>query len=130
MKVAVPTRGNVVDDHFGHCEMYTVFTVDENSKIEKAEILPSPQGCGCKSNIASVLKEMGVSVMLAGNMGNGALNVLNGQGIQVFRGCHGDVRQLVETFLKGYIFDSGVGCQQHEHQHGEENNHGHQCGHN
>jgi predicted Fe-Mo cluster-binding NifX family protein len=99
MKVAVPTRGNVVDDHFGHCEMYTVFTVDENSKIEKAEILPSPQGCGCKSNIAFVLKEMGVSVMLAGNMGNGALSVLNSQGIQVFRGCQGDVRQLVETFL-------------------------------
>jgi len=130
MKVAVPTRGNVVDDHFGHCEMYTVFTVDENSKIEKAEILPSPQGCGCKSNIASVLKEMGVSVMLAGNMGNGALNVLNSQGIQVFRGCQGDVRQLVETFLKGYVFDSGIGCQQHEHHHGSENGEEHQCSHN
>ena len=46
MKVAIPTRGNVVDDHFGHCEAYTVFTVNENKKIEKTEILPSPQGCG------------------------------------------------------------------------------------
>jgi predicted Fe-Mo cluster-binding NifX family protein len=122
MKVAVPTRGNVVDDHFGHCEMYTVFTIDENRKIERAEIVPSPQGCGCKSNIASVLKEMGVSVMLAGNMGNGALNVLNSHDIQVIRGCSGDVRQLVETFLKGFVFDSGVGCHQHENQ-GEE----HKC---
>jgi len=125
MKIAVPTRGNVVDDHFGHCEMYTVFTIGENKTIENAEILPSPQGCGCKSNIASVLKEMGVSVLLAGNMGNGALNVLNSQGIQVFRGCSGDVRQLVETFLKGYVFDSGEGCHQHE-SHDEE---GHQCSH-
>jgi predicted Fe-Mo cluster-binding NifX family protein len=130
MKVAVPTRGNFVDDHFGHCEMYTVFTVDSNSKIEKSEILPSPQGCGCKSNIASVLKEMGESVMLAGNMGNGALNVLNSQGIQVFRGCSGDVRQLVETFLKGFVFDSGEGCHLHEHHHGEENNQSPPCGHN
>jgi predicted Fe-Mo cluster-binding NifX family protein len=127
IKIAVPTRGNVVDDHFGHCEMYTVFTVDANNKIEKAEILPSPQGCGCKSNIASVLKEMGVSVMLAGNMGNGALNVLNSQGIQVLRGCSGDVRHLVETFLKGYVFDSGIGCHQHEN-HEAENSEGHQCG--
>jgi predicted Fe-Mo cluster-binding NifX family protein len=114
IKVAIPTRGNVVDDHFGHCEMYTVFTIEEDKTIKSAEILPSPQGCGCKSNIAFVLKEMGVTTMLAGNMGGGALNVLNSQGIKVIRGCSGDVRQLVETYLKGYVFDSGVGCQQHE----------------
>jgi predicted Fe-Mo cluster-binding NifX family protein len=124
IKIAVPTRGSIVDEHFGHCEMYTVFTVDANSKIEKAEIIPSPQGCGCKSNIASVLKEMGVSVMLVGNMGNGAINVLSNQGIQVFRGCSGNVRQLTEAFLKGIIVDSGEGCRQHE-QHGEEQ----QCNH-
>lgn len=124
MKVAVPTRGNVVDDHFGHCEAYTVFTVDANSKIEKAELLPSPQGCGCKSNIAAILKEKGVSIMLAGNMGGGALNILNSHGIDVYRGNSGDVRQLVETFLSGNVKDSGEGCHQHEH-HGEE----HQCNH-
>jgi predicted Fe-Mo cluster-binding NifX family protein len=124
MKIAIPTRGNVIDDHFGHCEAYTIFTVDANRKIEKAEILPSPQGCGCKSNIASVLKEKGVSVMLAGNMGGGALNVLNRNGIDVYRGCSGDVRQLTESFLEGKIGDSGVGCSHHEHE-GEE----HQCNH-
>ena len=124
MKVAVPTRNNVVDDHFGHCEAYTVFTVDANNKIDKAEMLPSPQGCGCKSNIAAILKEKGVSVMLAGNMGGGALNVLQNHGIQVFRGCSGDVQQLVETFLKGNIEDSGIGCDHHDHH--EE---GHVCNH-
>ena len=69
MKVAVPTRGNVVDDHFGHCEAYTIFTINANKKIEKAEMLPSLQGCGCKSNIAAILKELEVSVMLAGKYG-------------------------------------------------------------
>ena len=124
MKIAIPTRGNVVDDHFGHCEAYTVFTVDANNKIDKAEMLPSPQGCGCKSNIAAILKEKGVSVMLAGNMGGGALNVLQNHGIQVFRGCSGDVQQLVVTFLNGNIEDSGIGCDHHDHQ--EE---GHVCNH-
>lgn len=124
MKVAVPTRGNNVDDHFGHCEAYTIFTVDTNNKIEKTELLPSPQGCGCKSNIASVLKEMGITVMLAGNMGGGALNVLNRHGIEVYRGCSGDVRKLAESYLEGNISDSGLGCAHHEHE-GEE----HQCSH-
>jgi predicted Fe-Mo cluster-binding NifX family protein len=124
IKVAVPTRGNAVDDHFGHCEAYTVFTVDANRKIEKAEMVPSPAGCGCKSNIASVLQQMGVSVLLAGNMGNGALNVLKSHGIEVYRGCSGDVRQVTEAFLQGNIGDSGIGCQQNESQ-GE----GHVCNH-
>ena len=124
MKVAVPTRGNKVDDHFGHCEAYTIFTIDASNKIEKAELLPSPQGCGCRSNIASVLKEMGITVMLVGNMGGGALNVLNRHGIDVYRGCSGDVRELAKSYLEGKIGDSGVGCSHHEHE-GEE----HQCAH-
>ena len=93
MKIAIPTRGTTVDDHFGHCEFYTLFTVNEAKEIVDEETLPSPQGCGCKSNIASVLKEKGVTVMLAGSMGDGALNVLSNQGIQVLRGCKGDVRK-------------------------------------
>ena len=123
MKIAIPTRGTVVDDHFGHCEFYTLFTVNEAKEITGEETLPSPQRCGCKSNIASVLKEKGVTVMLAGSMGDGALNVLNNQGIRVLRGCKGDVRKLAEAYLKGFVLDSGVGC--HHHEGGGE----HQCPH-
>ena len=122
MKVAVPTRGNMVDDHFGHCEAYTVFTVDATNKIEDTEVLPSPQGCGCKSNIAAVLQQLGVTVMLAGNMGNSALNVLNSHNINVYRGCSGNVHQLAEAYLQGKIGDSGQGCKSHG-DHAEE----HQC---
>jgi predicted Fe-Mo cluster-binding NifX family protein len=72
---------------------------------------------------ASVLKEKGVTVMLAGSMGDGALKVLSDQGIKVFRGCKGDVRKIAEGYLKGFILDSGIGC--HHHHEGEE----HQCSH-
>ena len=122
MKVAVPTRANVVDDHFGHCEAYTIFTVDDNNQIVSSEILPAPQGCGCKSNIAGVLQQKGVTVLLAGNMGTGALNVLGNHGIKVYRGCSGDVQQLAEAFLQQKITDSGVGCN-HTHDDGHECNH-------
>ncbi len=112
MKIAIPTRSNKVDEHFGHCEYYTIFTVLEN-KIINQEILPSPVGCGCKSNIGAILQEQGVTAMLAGNMGGGALNILNHHGIEVYRGCSGDVTQLIEMFLEGTVKDSGVGCSSH-----------------
>lgn len=116
MKIAVPTRSNAVDDHFGHCESYTIYTTDGKSVIGK-ESLASPQGCGCKSNIASVLQEKGVTVMLAGNMGGGALNVLTNHGIQVYRGCSGDTDALVNTYLSGGIADSGELCKSHGADH-------------
>ena len=33
MKLAVPTRGGIVDNHFGHCEAYTVFSIDEIAMV-------------------------------------------------------------------------------------------------
>jgi predicted Fe-Mo cluster-binding NifX family protein len=56
MKIAVPvTSTNQVDEHFGHCEFYSIYTVSEKNEITKIETIPSVQGCGCKSNIAGVL---------------------------------------------------------------------------
>lgn len=125
MKIAIPTRGNLVDSHFGHCEMYTVITADENQNITKTELLPSPKGCGCKSDIASVFQQIGVKVMLAGGIGEGAIHILNHHGINVVRGCSGNVNLLAEQYLKGNLVDSGLSCSQHGHHHGE----GHTCNH-
>ena len=57
--IAIPTRDGMVDDHFGHCAYYTVVTLSEQNQVIKQERLDSPEGCGCKSNIASVMQEMG-----------------------------------------------------------------------
>lgn len=115
MKIALPSRQNQVDEHFGHCESFTVFTVNERQEILTAETVSAPAGCGCKSNIARTLAEMGVTVMLAGNMGQGAVNVLKGCGIDVLRGCRGGVREVAEQWLAGTLADSGAACSQHAH---------------
>ncbi|MEW6076204.1 MAG: NifB/NifX family molybdenum-iron cluster-binding protein [Thermodesulfobacteriota bacterium] len=115
MKIALPSRQNQIDEHFGHCEHFTVFTIDDRKKIIAEEKIASPAGCGCKSNIAQVLAEKGVTLMLAGNMGQGAVNVLNSHGIEVLRGCAGDVKNVAERWLSGSLKDSGIICAHHEH---------------
>lgn len=124
-KIALPTRNGVIDDHFGHCEFYTILTVDDDRKIVKSEVIPSPQGCGCKSDIAYRLQNDGVTVMLAGNMGPGALNKLASCNISVIRGCSGPVMEVAQAYLEGRLEDSGVSCQ-HHHDGAE----GHHCSHN
>lgn len=116
MKIALPSRNGNIDDHFGHCEYFTVFTVDDVKKeIIDSETIESPSGCGCKSNIAQDLSKMGVNLMLAGNMGDGAVNVLKSSNIMVIRGCSGDVKAAALDYLNGKIIDSGDSCHTHEH---------------
>lgn len=121
MKIAIPTRNHVVDDHFGHCEYYTIFTIDENRRITCTETEASPEGCGCKSDIASILEQKGVEIMLAGNMGTGAKNVLESHHIRVVRGCSGPIETVVNDWLQGKITDSGDSCDHHDcHDHPEQ----------
>ncbi len=113
MKIAVPSRNGDVDSHFGHCEYFTVFSLDAQAHIDSEEVVSPPAGCGCKSNIADSLAEQGVRIMLAGNMGQGAVNKLNEAGISVVRGCSGPVRQGVEAYAAGTLTDTPVVCQDH-----------------
>jgi predicted Fe-Mo cluster-binding NifX family protein len=128
MKIAIPTRNSQVDDHFGHCECFTLFTVEDN-KVVSTEVIPSAQGCGCKSNIVTELKSKGVEVMLAGNMGQGAYNKVMLAEIKVLRGCSGSVNQLVNDYLAGKVKDTFIICGNHEPHHGHEHDNGHQCKH-
>lgn len=127
MKIAVPvTKENQIDSHFGNCESYNVFTISDKNEIASVKNVESPQGCGCKSDIAPLLASDNVTIMLAGGIGGGAINVLNNCGIEVVRGCAGDATEVVKQYLSGLVKDSGRSCQQHEvHQ-----NHGHACNHN
>ena len=131
MKIAVPvTKENKIDEHFGHCESYSVFTISENKEITDIQKVEPSQGCGCKSNIASVLAEKGVSIMLAGGIGGGAINVLNNCGIEVIRGCSGNATDVVNLFINGKVSDGGESCQAHESHNSNGKNNDHQCEHN
>ena len=117
-KIAIPvTKSNQVDEHFGHCEFYGVYTISEKNEIADVQTIKSEQGCGCKSNIASVLSDMGVTIMLAGGIGAGAINVLNNSGIMVIRGCSGNASDIVKQYIGGSISDSGESCLQHQNHH-------------
>jgi len=116
MKIALPSKENRIDNHFGHCEYFTVYTVNDNKEIISEEKVNSPTGCGCKSDIAQTLSLMGVNIMLAGNMGEEAVNVLDSHGIKVFRGCSGEIKTVIKNYLDGRLIDSGIMCLEHQHE--------------
>ncbi|HUW41701.1 MAG TPA: NifB/NifX family molybdenum-iron cluster-binding protein [Rectinemataceae bacterium] len=117
MKIAVPSRGGLVDEHFGHCKEFLVYKVAEDGSLVEEPAMASPEGCGCKSGIAADLARAGVTHLVAGNMGEGAVRVLGSRGIAVVRGAAGPVRAAAESFAKGSLADSGIGCAEHGHDH-------------
>lgn len=111
-KIALPSREGRVDDHFGHCAYYTIFSVVAGSVVARST-MPSPEGCGCKSDIAARLEAEGVELMLAGDMGDGARRQLEMHHIRVIRGCKGEVETVVADYLAGRLADSGEMCDHH-----------------
>jgi len=101
-----------VDEHFGHCKEFLIFRVDGENLVEE-QAIPSLEGCGCKSGVASVLARAGVTHLVAGNMGQGAVHVLEAQGIAVVRGASGQAKATAEAFAKGVLADSGKACVEH-----------------
>ncbi len=132
MKIVVPVnKENKISEHFGQSENFNVFTVSEGNKVSNIKSVAKGHGCGCKSGVSSELSSDGVTVMLAGGIGGGAVKSFMGSGIEVLRGCSGDAGEVVSMYLSGQIEDRGSSCSKHqEHHHHDEHQHGHSCCHN
>jgi predicted Fe-Mo cluster-binding NifX family protein len=85
--------------HFGHCDLYTVVSVEEG-KIKQVEVIPNVphQQGGCMAPV-QYLAGKGVKKLIAGGMGLRPLMGFNQVGIDVYFGGNlqtvGDAVQLL-----------------------------------
>jgi len=103
MKYAVPMSGGLVATHFGHCEQFGLFDVDEIKKqILKKEFVSSP---GHEPDyLPHWLTEKGVSRIIAGGMGSRAQNLFQKNHIGVIIGTiEKDPDQAVLSYLDGRL---------------------------
>ena len=129
-KIALPTTEGYVERDLGQCDVYTVISVSDDNEITATETISIPGQWGCKSAFASRLKELGVSVLLAGNMGEGAVREFTANEIDIIRGCEGPVLDVAKRYINGEIKDMEDNCCSHHHGegdgccHGEGHSHG------
>lgn len=114
MKIAVASMGQEVAGHFGHCENFNIFIV-ENKAIISAESIPNP---GHKPGfLPNYLGDLGTNVIMSGGMGGGAVEIFNERNIEVVVGVEGDAKAAVEKYLAGELKSTGSICNNHEHAH-------------
>ena len=98
MKIAVPTRGGALSSHFGQCEQFTVFHVDDG-QIRKTEVLKPPEHE--PGSYPRFLGAQGVDTVIAGGMGGRAQGLFSEKGITVVSGAQGsDPAAIVESYIK------------------------------
>lgn len=115
MKIAVACEGKLVAQHFGYCEGFTIIEANDN-KIASKEFVQNP---GHRPGFLPVfLHEKGVNVIISGGMGGAAVDLFNGNGIEVITGASGDVEAAASSYLNGELKSTGSIC--HEHQHHDE----------
>jgi predicted Fe-Mo cluster-binding NifX family protein len=117
MKYAVPVSGGMLSSHFGHCESFAFFDVEEGSnKIINKESIPSPEHQ--PGLLPAWLAEKGASVVIAGGMGPYAVELLKQNGIEVVLGAmESDPEKAVLSHLSGALSTGDNVCSHGEGEH-------------
>jgi ATP-binding protein involved in chromosome partitioning len=103
MRYAIPVSSGGLSAHFGHCEHFALFDVDEERReITGKELIPSP---GHQPGLLPEwLSEQGVSVVIAGGMGSRAQGLFRQSRIQVIIGTlESDPEKAVLSYLSGIL---------------------------
>ncbi|MDK2897360.1 MAG: hypothetical protein PWP04_1480 [Candidatus Atribacteria bacterium] len=104
MKIGVTSRGDnldsEVDPRFGRCKYFMVVDPDtlEFEAIENFS-LEATSGAGVQSG--QLVATKGVEIVLTGNIGPNAFQVLQAAGIKVVTGVAGKVKEAIEKYKRG-----------------------------
>ena len=129
MKIAVTYENGQIFQHFGHCENFKFYTV-ENNQIQSSEVV-NAAGSG-HGALAGFLKNNGADTLICGGIGGGARVALADAGIKLYPGASGSADQAVAALLNGNLnFDPNTMCSHHhegDHDCGSHEGHNHHCG--
>lgn len=112
MKIAVASDQQMVAAHFGHCASFWIFQEMEG-EIADCTVVPNP---GHRPGfLPKFLHDLGVNVIIAGGMGQGAIQLFEEQGIEVITGASGIPEQVVQDYLGNKLELSTEPCKEHQH---------------
>jgi predicted Fe-Mo cluster-binding NifX family protein len=103
MKIAIPLAEGKLTMHFGHCERFALLEVDPAEKkiLNREDIDPPPHQPGL---FPPWLAQRGVTLVIAGGMGQRAQSLFQQHGIQVVVGAPVEPpEKLAADYLAGTL---------------------------
>ena len=107
-KIAIPVSNGVLDPHFGHCKQFALVDVENNTPVKEEVIDAPPHQPGL---LPPWLAERDVTDVIAGGMGQRAIQLFNQHQINVFVGApQGTPGELVMGLLEKTLQFSANYC--------------------
>jgi len=82
--IAIPLENGILCSHFGHCEQFAIIDATDSIISEVSFVTPPPHEPGL---LPAWLAEKGITDVIAGGMGQRAIDLFNQQNINVFVGA-------------------------------------------
>lgn len=108
-KIAVPVNETgLLDPHFGHCKFFAIMVVKDGKIISEEMVTPPPHEPGL---LPRWLAEKDVTDIIAGGMGQKAIQIFNQNGVNALVGAPQiPAKNLAEGYLDGSLSFSGNYC--------------------
>lgn len=107
-RIAIPLENGILCAHFGHCQKFAIVDVTNNLVNYVQEITPPQHQPGLYPRW---IAQHGVTDVIAGGMGQRAIDLFNHEDINVFVGAPmKEARELVEDFLSDKLSLSANYC--------------------
>ncbi len=108
MKIAIPTAQGELSSHFGHCEAFAIFTIEDGKIIKQETVDPPTHEPGSHP---AFLHQLGCTVVIAGGMGIKAQELMCQNGIKVVVGVPPfSLEILVNLYLQGKLESGDNRC--------------------
>ena len=118
--IAIPLENGVLCSHFGHCQEFAIINIENNAIKDVKAVTPPEHVPGLYPRWVA---QFGVTDVIAGGMGQKAIDLFHEQKINVFVGAPIKAAQdLVSDFINNKIDLSANYCNHDE-------NHEHTCNH-
>lgn len=106
MKIGISSTGLTIsspaDPRFGRCSNFAIYDTDDNS-YRFIENKAQQAGGGAGIAAAQQMIDEDVEIILTGNMGPNAYNVIKGNGIKIFRIGNASVEKAVQLFKEAKL---------------------------
>ena len=110
MRVAIPLANGKLSLHFGHCELFALVDIEPKEKaiLQTQRVEPPPHEPGV---LPKWLGEQGAQVIIAGGMGQRAVQLFLAQGIEVVVGAPPESPEdLVTAYMDGTLQTGANAC--------------------
>lgn len=109
MKIALPNEGKMINQHFGKSKSFVIAKIQGGELINTEEMSVENLQHN-HDGLSGFLLSQGVSIVIVGGIGEGALKALNEVGIKTIRGVSGDYLDVIKEYLKDDLKDKEVVC--------------------